>query len=87
MEEVTINLTTDCQNLHRTGKQKLGGHNRTLCTRTQEKGTVTPQEHVLELPVRVRESLVKAWVVVACCRVGDTDYSSTYLDNMYIVHI
>ena len=31
------------QNLHRTGKQTLGGHKQNLvCTRSQEKGAVSP---------------------------------------------
>ena len=58
-----------------------------MCTRTQEKTAVTPQETVLDLPIGVRESPLEHGPKVACCRVGDTDYSSTYLDNMYIVHI
>ena len=40
----------------------LGGHNRILCTKTQEKGAVTPQETVLDLPVGVQESLAEVWV-------------------------
>ena len=51
-----------CQNLHRTGKWSLGGHNRTLWTRTQEKVAVIPQETISDLPVGVQESPVKAWV-------------------------
>ena len=51
-----------CQNLYRTGKQSLGGHNRKLCNRTQEKGKVTPQDTVPELPVGVQESPEKVWV-------------------------
>ena len=33
-----------------------------VCTRTQEKGAVTPQETDSDLPVSVQESLVEAWV-------------------------
>ena len=33
-----------------------------LCTRTQEKGAMTPQEAVLDFPVGVQESLAEAWV-------------------------
>ena len=33
-----------------------------LCTKTQEKGEMTPQETELDLPVIVLESLVEAWV-------------------------
>ena len=50
-------------NLHRTGKQTVGGHKQKLvCTRTQEKGAVTPQETDPDLPISVQESPVKAWV-------------------------
>ena len=45
------------------GKQTLGGHKQNLvCTRTQEKGAVTPQETEPDLPVSVQESSVEAWV-------------------------
>ena len=45
------------------GKQTLGGHKQNLvCTRTQEKGAVSPQETELDLPVSVQESLVEAYV-------------------------
>ena len=45
-----------------TGKQTLGGHNRTLCTRTQEKEAAMLQETVPDLPVGVWESPVEEWV-------------------------
>ena len=51
-----------CQNLHRTGKQTPVGTNRTLCTRTQEKGAVTPQKTDPDLAVSVLESPAEAWV-------------------------
>ena len=45
------------------GKQTLGGHKQNLvCTRTQEKGAVSPQETELDLPVSVQESLVEAYI-------------------------
>ena len=45
------------------GKQTLGGHRQNLvCTRTQEKGAVTPQETQPDLPVRVWESLAETRV-------------------------
>ena len=45
------------------GKQTLGGHKQNLvCTRTQEKGVVTPQGTEPELLVSVCESLVEVWV-------------------------
>ena len=41
----------------------LGEHKQNLvCTMTQEKGAVTPQETDPDLPVSVQESLVEAWV-------------------------
>ena len=33
-----------------------------VCTRTQEKGRVIPQETNSDLPVSVQESLAKVWV-------------------------
>ena len=45
------------------GKQTLREHKQNLvCTRTQEKRAVTPQESNPDLPVRVQEYPVKAWV-------------------------
>ena len=45
------------------GKQTLGGHIQNLvCTRTQEKGAVTPEETDLDLPMSVEESPAGAWV-------------------------
>ena len=43
------------------GNRLLEGTNRTLCTKTQEKGAVTPQTDP-DLPVSVQESLVEACV-------------------------
>jgi len=40
----------------------LEGTNRVLCTRTQEKGVVTPQETDPDLPVSVQESPVEVQV-------------------------
>ena len=62
LEEAAISSITELPELTEDWEWTLGGHNRTLCTRTQEKGTVTPQETVPDLPVCVRESLVKVWV-------------------------
>ena len=70
----------NCQNLHRTGKQALGGHNRTLCTRTQGKA-VTLQETVPDLPVGVWESQVGCGSVAACCTVGGTECSSSCMGS------
>ena len=45
------------------GKQTLGGYKQNLvCTRTQEKGAVTPQETDQDLPVSAQESPAEAWV-------------------------
>ena len=47
------------------GKQTLGGHKQNLvCTRTQEKGAVTPQETDPDVPMSVEESPAEAWVSV-----------------------
>ena len=45
------------------GNRVLEGTNRTLCTRTQEKGAVTPQETDPDLPGSVQESLAEVWNV------------------------
>ena len=45
----------------RLGKQILGGHKQNLvCTRTQKKEAVTPEETGPDLPVTVQESRVEA---------------------------
>ena len=44
------------------GNRLLEGTNRTLYTRTQEKGAVTPQETDSDLPVSVQESREEVWV-------------------------
>ena len=44
------------------GKQTLGGQKQKLvCTRTQEKGAVTPHETGPDFPVSVQESLAEVW--------------------------
>ena len=62
--EVAINPTIELlsrQTYTGLGKQALGGHKPSLvCTRTQEKGAVTPQETEPDLPVSVQESLAEA---------------------------
>ena len=50
------------QNLPSLGNRLLEGANRTLCTRTQEKGAVTPRETAPDLPVSAQEPQVEAWV-------------------------
>ena len=51
-------------NFHRTGgTETLGGHKQKLvCTRTQEKEAVIPEENEPDFDVSVLESLVEAWV-------------------------
>ena len=45
------------------GKPTLGGQKQNLvCTRTQEKGAVTPQETAPDFPVSFQESPAEAWV-------------------------
>ena len=45
------------------GKQTFGGHKQNLvCTRTQEKGAVTPQETDPDFLVSIQESLAEPWV-------------------------
>ena len=71
-----------CQNLHSTWKQTLVGHRQNLvCTRTQEKRAVSPQDTDPDLPRNVQESPAEAWVMVACCRVGVTECSSTFMGS------
>ena len=63
MEEIAINPTIEPPELTQDwGNRLLEGTNRTLCTRTQEKGAVTPQETDPDLPVSVQESPTEAWV-------------------------
>ena len=52
------------QNLPSLGNRLLEGANRTLYTRTQEKGAVTPRETDPDLPVSVQESPAEVWVGV-----------------------
>ena len=53
------------------GKQTLGAHRQNLvCTRTQEKGAVTPQETDPDLPMSVQSLLWRCGSLVACWRVG-----------------
>ena len=53
------------QNFHKTGEQTLRGHKQNLVhNRSEEKGTMTPQETELDLPVSV------------CCGVRGPEYNS-----------
>ena len=63
MEEIAINPTIELPELTQEWGNRLLEHKQNLvCTRTQEKGAVTPQETDPDLPVSVQESLVEAWV-------------------------
>ena len=63
MEEVAINPPLSCQNLHRTEEQTLGGHKQNpVCTRTQEKEAVAPQQTDPDFSVSVQASLAEARV-------------------------
>ena len=67
------------------GKQTLEGHKKNLvCTRTEEKGAVTPQETEPELPVTVQESPVEAWVNSGLPEVRSTDYNSPGSHSMLV---
>ena len=44
------------------GNRLLEGTKTLVCTRSQEKGAVTPQETDPDLPVSVQESPAEAWV-------------------------
>ena len=46
------------------GNRTLEEHKqKPVCTRTQEKGAVTPQETDPDLPVSIQESLAEVWVI------------------------
>ena len=50
-------------NFHKTGEtDSWRAQTKPVCTRTQERGAVTPQEVEPDLPVSVQESLVEPWV-------------------------
>ena len=53
----------DCWTFTGLGKQALGEHKLNFaCTRSQEKGAVSPQETESNLPVSVHESPVEVWI-------------------------
>ena len=60
-------------------KRLLEGTNRTLYTRMQEKGAVTPQETGPDLPLSAQESPAGRGSAVACCGVGDIGCSSLWM--------
>ena len=63
------------------GSELLAVTNRASCTRTKEKGAVTPQETDPDLAVSVQESPAEAWVSMACCRPGGTECCSVYMGS------
>ena len=64
------------------GNRLLEGTNRTVCTRTQEKGGVTQKETDLDLPVSVQESPAEAWVSGGLLQGWGTECSSTYMGSL-----
>ena len=63
MEEVAINPTIEPPELTQDWETDSGRHKQnTVCTRTQEKGAITPQKADPDLPLSVQESLAEAWV-------------------------
>ena len=50
-----------------------------MCTRTQQKGAVIPQETDPDLPVVSRSLQWRRQLVMACCRVGGTECNSSYM--------
>ena len=61
--DLIIELPQDSKTSTVTGNLTLVGHKQNLVyPRTQEKGTVIPQETEPDFPVHVQESLVEAWV-------------------------
>ena len=63
LEEVAINPTVELPELTQEWEVDSGRAQRNLvCTRTQEKGAVTPQETDPDLPMSVQESLAETWI-------------------------
>ena len=61
LEEVAINPTIELPELKQDWEIDFGGHKQNLmCTRTQEKGAMTPQKTNPDLPRNVQESPVEA---------------------------
>ena len=68
--------------------QSLGGHTQNLlCTKTQDKGAVIPQETDPNLPVSVQESPVEAWVSGGLLKGQGTECSSVCMDLLNKVTI
>ena len=63
LEEVAINPTIELPELTQDWEiDSWRAQQKLVCTRTQEKGAVTPQETDPDLTVSVQESLMEAWV-------------------------
>ena len=68
-------------------KQTVGGHKQNLvCTRTQERGEVTPEEIDPDLPVSVQESLVKPWVGGVLLQVSSSACMGTFERSHHYLH-
>ena len=63
MEEVDINPTIELPELTQDWEiESWRAQQKPVCTRTQEKGAVTPQETDPDLPMSIQESQAEAWV-------------------------
>ena len=63
MEEVAINPTIEPPELTQDwGDRLLEGRNKTVHTKTQEKGAMTPHKTDPDLPMSAQESLAEAWI-------------------------
>ena len=92
LEKVAINSTIEPPELTQDrGNRLWEGTNRTLCTRSQEKGAVTPQGTDPDLPVSVQESLAEAWVGGGLLQGWGTECSRVCMgsfngDNLHYFH-
>ena len=78
MKEVAINPTIELPELTQDWEiDSWRAQQNFVHTRTEEKEAVTPQEADPDLPISVQESSAEAWLVVACCRFGGMDCSSS----------
>ena len=65
------------------GKQTLGRHKQNIvCTRTQEKRALIPQETEPDLPVSIWESLAEVWVHIGLPQARDTECNSPGICSM-----
>ena len=79
MEEVTINPTIELPELTQDWGNRLRWHKQNLvCTRTQEKEAVTPQETDPDMPMSVQESLVEVRVGGGLLQGGGIELSTAH---------